>query len=64
MSPCPGTGQRWMPGMGRAVCPVCKVSSWTLFDTPRDKRASAARRLLADRALVPEHQHASERNRA
>lgn len=53
-----------MPGMGRAVCPVCKVSSWTLFDTPRDKRASAARRLLADRALVPEHQHASERNRA
>ncbi len=60
MSDCPGAGQRWIPGMGRAVCPVCHTSSAAL-GLHRAHDARAVRRLLDAKALVPTHEHAASR---
>lgn len=48
---CPGSGRRWIPGMGRAICPVCHRSSRALG------LAVDPRRLLdRPRKHVPDHE--------
>lgn len=64
---CPGTGQRWIPGMGRSICPVCHRSAYTITGDKRlaPNTATWASRNAALRknpnATVPEHEPSGSR---
>ena len=62
---CPGEGRRWVPGMARAICPVCHRSAGAITGDERLMNNMAGwplrnRLLIRSRKTVPAHTRDSE----